>query len=336
MIVDAFNHILPAPFLERLQREAPNAPGVGLLPRIRTLWDLDAHLRLMDEFASEGYRQILTLCNPPIEYLGPPDKTPDWARFANDLMADICRRHKDKFPGFAAALPMNNPDAAVIEAERAIRDLGACGIEVYTNVLGRPISAPEFVPLFEAAARHDLPVWIHPMRGPGTPDFAGESQSVAEIWFTFGWPYETSAAVTRLIYAGLFDRLPNLKIITHHGGGMIPFFSGKVDLGTLQIMQGTLESNPLKEQFGLARQPADYFRLLYADTATIGAAHAVACSHAFFGTANMVFATDAPFDPTGGAWVVRKTIDAVKALPIGEAERRQILSGNIMRLTRLV
>src|SRR5207249_10569891 len=83
----------------------------------------------------------------------------------------------------------------------------------------KPLSAPEFRPLFRHMAEHDLPVWIHPIRGPQFADYASEKVSENEIWFTFGWPYETTACVTRLIFSGLYDELPGLKIITHHMGG---------------------------------------------------------------------------------------------------------------------
>ena len=74
-------------------------------------------------------------------------------------------------------------------------------------------------------AAHDLPVWVHPMRTAQFSDYASEQESQNEIWFSFGWPYETTACMTRLIYSGLFDELPDLKIISHHMGGMIPYFA---------------------------------------------------------------------------------------------------------------
>src|SRR5262249_39399532 len=114
------------------------------------------------------------------------------------------------FPPFAGALRMNNTDAALAEIAHAVNDLGARGVQLFTNVAGKPLSAPEFRPIFRRMAAHDLPVWLHPMRDPNFPDYASEQISEAEIWFSFGWPYETSACVTRLIYSRLFDELPAL------------------------------------------------------------------------------------------------------------------------------
>ena len=80
-------------------------------------------------------------------------------------------------------------------------------------------------------AAHDLPVWLHPARTADMPDYASEAKSRFEMWWCFGWPYETSAAMARLVFSGLFDRHPDLKIITHHGGGMVPFYDGRIGPG---------------------------------------------------------------------------------------------------------
>jgi aminocarboxymuconate-semialdehyde decarboxylase len=151
----------------------------------------------------------------------------------------------------------------------------------------------------------------------------------------FGWPYETTAAMTRLIYSGLFDELPKLKIITHHMGGMIPYFSGKIALGFRQIFYGTPERNPVAEERRLKKPPVDYFRMLYADTALNGAHAATRCGHAFFGTQSCLFATDAPFDAEAGRGLIRNTIAAVEALEISVTEREKIFAGNAQALLKL-
>src|SRR5215475_4923762 len=210
---------MPSAYFERLRRLVPEHAAATAFPRLRTLWDLDARLKLLDQFGD--YAQVLSLANPPIELLGPPDAAPELARMANDGLAELTRRHPERFPAFIASLPMNDVDAALREIDRAIGELGARGIQVFTNVAGEPLSAKKFRPVFARMVEHDLPVWVHPMRGPQFSDYAGESASHDEIWFTFGWPYETTACMTRLIYSGLLDELPNAKIITHHMGGII-------------------------------------------------------------------------------------------------------------------
>jgi len=333
MMIDIFNHFMPKVYFDRLADLIPDHVTLTAFPRLKSLIDVDARLRLIDEF--DGLQQVLSLANPPVELVGPPDATPNLARIANDGLAELCARYPDHFPGFIAALPMNNIDASLAEIDRAVAALGARGIQIFTNVAGIPLSAPQFRPIFRRMAQHDLPVWIHPMRGPQFADYAGEQTSEDEIWFSFGWPYETTACITRLIYSGLLDELPELKIITHHMGGMIPYFVGKITLGFRQIFFGTSLRNPVAEERGLRKSPIDYFKMIYADTALNGVEAATRCGHAFFGTAKCLFATDAPFDPEGGRALIRRTIRAIEALEIGTVERALIFGDNARRLLNL-
>lgn len=331
-MLDVFTHFMPKPFLDRLADLIPGHPVLAAFPRIKTLWNVEARLALLDEF--DGLTQVPSLANPPIELIAPPDKSPQVARMANDGLAALCESHRDRFPAFVASLPMNNIEAALAEIDRAT-NMGARGVQVFTNIAGEPLSAKKFRPIFQRMLQHDLPVWVHPMRSAQFPDYASETTSENEIWFSFGWPYETTACMTRLIYSGIFDELPELKIITHHMGGMIPFFAGKIDLGFRQIFFGTPDRNPAAEEAGIKQRPRRYFELLYADTALNGEVAPTRCGHAFFTTAHCLFATDAPFCSEQGRGLIAKTIAAVNALEISQAEREQIFAGNARRLMRL-
>jgi uncharacterized protein len=333
MIIDVFNHFMPKAYLNRLTQIIPGHVAATAFPRLATLVDVEARLRLLDEF--DGMQQVLSLANPPLELVGGPDITRDLARLANDSLAEVCRTHSDRFPTFIAALPMNDIDATLVEIDRAIGNLGARGIQVFTNVAGKPLSDPEFRPVFRRMVEHDLPVWVHPMRGPNFPDYASETQSEDEVWFSFGWPYETTACMTRLIYSGLLDELPSLKIISHHMGGMIPYFPAKINLGFKQIFFGTHDRNPIAEERGLKRHPLEYYKMLYADTAIGGEEAPTRCGHAFFGTSRCLFATDAPFDSEQGRSLIANTIRGVKSLDLPHSELEQIFAGNARDLLKL-
>lgn len=329
--IDLFTHFVPPAFVERIAGHPVGGVASGRWRRIPTLVDLDAHFRLMDEF--DEYVQVPSFANPPIEAYGSPVETPELARIANDCLADLCSHHRDRFPSFVANLPMNNPAAAVEEAERAVKQLNAVGCLVYSNVLGAPLSAPEFFPVFQKMAELDRPLWIHPIRGPEFADYRSESKSEDELWFTFGWPQETSVAMGRLVYSGLFDKLPDIKIITHHLGGTVPYLQGKIEIGFRQAPEGTLTQNPVAVEAGLTRPPVEYFRQFYADTAVNGVRGALNCGLEFFTSDNVVFASDAPFDPLGGAYLIREGIRLIDSLE--PQQREAIYHQNAKRLTNL-
>jgi uncharacterized protein len=175
---------------------------------------------------------------------------------------------------------------------------------------------------------------MHPARGPSShPDYKGDTKSQYEIWWTFGWPYETSVAMAHMVFNGLFDRHPDLKIITHHMGGMIPYFEGRVGPGWDQLGTRDEEYVPLAKS--LKKRPLDYFRMFYADTATFGARGALKCGLEFFGAGHVLFSSDAPFDPEKGSAYIRWTIEILDQLDITPAERHAIYEGNARRLLKL-
>jgi predicted TIM-barrel fold metal-dependent hydrolase len=332
--IDIFPHILPKPYFERFMQVAPSS---GLMVKrvrnIPVMIELDKRFEIMDRH--EGYRQVLTLAAPPLEVVAPPDVTPDLAKMANDEMAAIVEKHTDRFPGFVASLPMNNPDAALREIDRAINELGATGVQIFSNVAGEPLDKPELQPLFARMAEHDLPMWMHPTRGADFPDYVGEERSKYDLWWAFGWPYETAVAMARLSFSGIFDRHPNLKIITHHLGGMVPHFEGRVAGGLDQLGKRTDDPEDAAARGRLQKRPVDYLRMFYGDTALFGPAHAVECGLSFYGAEHVLFGTDMPFDPEGGPGFVRDTIAAVDAIHVSDADREKIYEGNARRLLRL-
>jgi predicted TIM-barrel fold metal-dependent hydrolase len=312
---------------------APSHKDIGKRVRnVPLLHDLDARLRVMDEFGD--YQQILSLPAPPIEAFADARSSEELARIANDGFADLVRQHPTRFPAFVASLPMSDADAACREAARAVQDLGACGVQVFTNVNGAPLTSPELLPLFDLMAEFNRPIWMHPVRGASFSDYQTEMSSQFEIWWTFGWPYETSVAMARMVFAGFFDRHPDLKIITHHMGGMIPYFEGRIGHGWDQLGTRTSDVDYGAVLKTLKRRPIDYFRLFYADTALFGAVAATACGLSFFGVDRVLFASDTPFEPEPGLYI-RETIAVIDKLPVTNEERARIYAGNALALLRL-
>ena len=169
---------------------------------------------------------------------------------------------------------------------------GARGFQIFTNVAGQPLDAPEFAPLFEDAARRDILILMHPARGADFPDYKTEAKSKYEIWWTFGWPYETSAAMSRIVFSGMFDRFPHLKIVTHHMGGMIPYFEGRVGYGWDVLGSRTSDEDYVSLRQSMKKRPVDYFRNFYGDTALFGGQAATRCGLDFFGVDHAVFASE--------------------------------------------
>jgi predicted TIM-barrel fold metal-dependent hydrolase len=330
--IDVFNHIFPKPFFERLQQVIVNRGATKRWLNIPFLYELDVRFRMLEEFG-DGYRQILSLSAPPIESINPDRQiTLDLARLANDSMAELVHVHSGRFPGFIASLPLNHPDESVRELERAVSRLGALGVQVFSNVNGLPLDDARFFQLFETAARLRCPVLLHPARGAGFADYASEDLSKYEIWWSFGWPYETSAAMQRLVFSRLFERLPDIKVVAHHLGAMIPYFEGRIGYGLDQFgtrTPGEEYSNLLRS---LPRRPYDYFKMFWADTAVFGSRAATECGLKFFGPDQVVFASDAPFDPEGGPMYIRETIRVIDSLEIADGDRRKIYCGNAERL----
>jgi predicted TIM-barrel fold metal-dependent hydrolase len=337
MKIDAFTHFLPAAYAERLSGLAETPASRDIRNRIAgipVIADMDLRLRQLEEFGDD-YRQIISLPAPPLEDVGPPELGRELARIANEGQAELVERHPERIAGFVAALPLSDPEASAVEFERAVRELGALGAQIYTNVSGRPWDSPELEPVMAKAAELDCMVWVHPSRNSSFADYPVEEKSRYEIWWTFGWPYETSAFMARVVFSGLFDRYPNLKFLTHHGGAMVPHFSGRVGGGWDQLGARTPADEKDLVKTSLSGRPLDYFKRFYADTCMMDAPHAIRSVIDFFGVDHVLFASDSPFDPEKGPGYIRATIANLEALDLTDDERRTIYEGNARSLLDL-
>jgi aminocarboxymuconate-semialdehyde decarboxylase len=254
MKIDIYNHVMPVRYLEMMKTHSKDAGIIKRMSGLRMLWDIEARAGMLD--AWPDVRQVLTLSLPSPELVGGPELSPELARIANDDMAAMCAKWPRKFPAFVASLPMNNVPAALEEIDRAIGKLGARGVQICTSVNGRPLDEPEFFPVFERVTRkHDLPIWMHPARPATRADYVNEQKSKFEIWQVLGWPYETSVAMARIVFSGLFDRLPGMRVITHHCGAMIPYFAGRAETLWAQLGSRTADENYEELLKRMARKP---------------------------------------------------------------------------------
>jgi len=180
----------------------------------------------------------------------------------------------------------------------------------------------------------DKPIWLHPARNAGFADYASEKTSKYEIWWTFGWPYETAVAMARLVFSGIMDRYPRLKIITHHFGGIVPMLEGRIGPGWDQLGARTSYEDLHALLGQLKKRPLDYFKhSFYCDTAVFGGEPATRCGFEFYDLDKIVFASDCPFDPGKGTMYTRETLRIIEGIDLPKADKEKVWHGNLARIT---
>lgn len=313
--IDIFTHILLPKFKEALDKKGKYSFYQELNRIAPALVDLDARFKMMDKY--EGIKQVVSIASPPVEMVFDTASAIEVSQMANDELAELVSRYPDRFIAAIACLPMNSIDAALIETDRAIRELGFKGVLIYTPADRKPLDSPEFMTLYEKMCQYDLPIWIHPARDRDTPDYPGENRSKHAVFQSIGWPYETTVAMCRLVFSAVFEKYPNIKFITHHCGAMLPFFAPRIGL---------------YRRDWLSKVPIEYFQMFYGDTALHGSLPALKCGYDFFGADHIVFGTDMPYI---GIEVISQTISNIESMDISDSDKKKIFQGNANRLLRL-
>ena len=330
--IDAYSHVAPLKYKEALEKISPQ--GAREISGSPPLYDLEHRFRLMDRH--EGLLQVLAPTSPPIEVVADAKKAVELARLANDEIAELVAKYPDRFVAAIAYLPLNNIDAALKEVDRAINDLGCRGIMIYSNVNGKPLDSPELQPLYEKMSGHDLPIYIHPHLPAYFPDYGTEGDTASKFAMSsiFGRPFETTNAMTRLVFSGVLEKYPNLKIVTHHCGGMVPYYADRITMHYGRYEAG--RSQHPERTGNLNKPPVEYYRMFYNDTALHGNTPALMCACAFFGADRLLFAADMPRgDPQYGTQSYHLTIDAIERMDISNADKRKIFADNARKLLRL-
>src|SRR5438046_9288101 len=197
-----------------------------------------------------------------------------------------------------------------------------------TNVDGAPIDQEQFLPIYEIIEKSGKPILLHPIRTREMADYRTETVSKYEICSVIGWPFETGAALARLVFSGIMDRFPNLKVISHHLGGIIPYFDGRVAYSWDQLGVRTSDEDYSLILKRLKKRPFDYFKGFYGDTALAGARAPTICGISFFGPDHVLFASDCPFDKEKGRGYIRSTIAVLESLDLPQADMEKICYKN--------
>ena len=331
MKIDIFAHVMLPEYKKALYKYADKFPVEKAVQDKRYfLTDIKERSVLFETFPD--LVQVICTTMPPLEEIVNPDEAVELARLCNDEMAQLVSDYPDQYIAALANLPLNHMDEALKEAERAITQLGFKGIQIYSRVNGKSPACDEIMPLYELMCKLDLPIWIHPMRGAEQADYASEDKSYHQIFSIFGWPFDTTAAMVRLVFAGVFERFPNIKFITHHLGGMVPYFSDRAKVH----WDNGLERLGADRFPGLEKHPIEYMKNFYADTAVGGnSVGTIDCGLKFFGEDNLLFGSDAPYDVGQGRVSIAGSIDGIEQMGLPDAVKEKIYEKNALRLLHL-
>lgn len=338
MIIDFQAHLFPEAYLEELRRldgavilEPPD-PDSGmtyfydkkLQCRINTATsqgqDIERRLQHMDRLGIDVH--VLTIPAPGADRLE-GDGAIKLAQIANNAVAAICRKYPRRFVGFFT-LPTFSIEASLAELERSVEELGLKGFGCFANLNGQPLDREELFPLYERLAKHRLPVYIHP-----TAPLATEATGI-DIMPTliFGWAFDSTVAMTRLVYGRVPERFPEIDFVVADVGGVLAFFAQRA----INIYKGRTEE--IRRKYGLKENPLDAFRRFYVDTADHPAL-TLKCVKEFFGADRMVLGTNYPYGPEEGCLLVKNSLQAIDGLDLSETERKKILGGNAARILKM-
>jgi uncharacterized protein len=338
MIIDFQAHVFPEAYIAEMNRldgavvlEEPD-PHSGmryfydkkLKCRINTATfqgqDIEKRLKHMDELGIDIH--VLTIPAPGADRFESDDAI-QIARVANDAIAAIARRYPKRFIGFFT-LPTCDIKASLDELERSVNDLGLRGFGCFVNLNGQALDREELFPIYEQLVKYKLPVYLHP-----TAPLATEATGI-DIMPTliFGWAFDSSVAMTRLVYGRVLERFPEINWVVADVGGVLAFFAQRA----INIYTG--RTDEIRHKYGLKENPLDSFRRFYVDTADHPAS-TLRCVKDFFGTGRMVLGTNYPYGPEEGCVLVKNSLKAIDGLDLDTMDKEKILGGNAAEILGL-
>lgn len=295
--IDVFAHVLPPKFYQRMLAIDPQIPERA--PFIKHPMLTKPELR--NEYLPADSFQVISAVNVNPEDYVDGVQAGELCRAGNEEIADIVADNL-KFVGGIAMLPMNNIDAAVDIINGIPNSDTLLGAQIFTRALRKSIASPEFAPVFDAAAQNNVPLLLHPVFDPQKRDNN----------IVFSWEYELSNAMLQLVQAGIFAKHPQLKIIVHHAGGMVPFFAGRI-------------------HYILPEDQAAAFHRFYVDTAILGNPAALKLTVDYFGADHVLFGTDAPLG-IAPAGPTKKIIEALDNASLPDEVLTKVFHQNFERL----
>jgi len=266
--------------------------------------------------------QVLSLSVPGCEQFEASDGTA-MARDANEELSETIKKYPDRYIGLAALAPQD-PVGAAKELERAVKKLGLKGAKINSHVRGEYLDAEKYWVIFEVADELDVPIYLHPMiPSPSIlKPFADYGFALAGPSFGFG--IDTSLSAMRLIYSGVFDKFPNLKIILGHLGEALPFWLYRIDFYWLKPwVEGDLKPK-------ISKKPSYYITNNFLFTSSgMHFLPAFLCTYLAVGGDIISFAADHPFESS------KETLDALGTLPISDADKEKFYHGNAEKLLKI-
>ena len=316
MIIDFSAHYIPESLIKKWEKTKSGA-GKNFVYSAKNA-DPDFRLGLMDKYGVDI--QALSLSAPALLAFG-NDEVHEICRLSNEENDALCKAYPKRFVNICiiSLLDMNR---AMSELEYAINELDCRGVTIATNQRGKGIDSPEYDPFYEKVVKHDLPILLHPTNWDGYP--LVDMVTGWRMMHVFGWPFDTTQAVWRLIFGGVLDRFPSLKIVTHHLGAMFPYFKRRVEQNYLKFLKDKLP-----------RHISEYWGNIYGDSAMDGTDPAFPCGYAFFGPDRIVFGSDFPYGLEEGEDFIRENLASIKGMEIGEEERKKILGENARKLLKI-
>jgi len=331
--IDSYCHFSIMSIIDFLEKASGLHPHIfrSLFANTPTLINIDKRLVLMDAC---GIDLSVLVPLPWLETTPAVHASPKLcaqaAQLFNDELANIVSKRADRFMG-VALLPTTNPEIMVAEFERSVRILKLVGGFFVVGPTVKPPDHPDYEPLYKKAVELDVPLWIHPSRPPDYPDYVGEKISRYQVWQTLSWLLDSSTAMVRLVFSGVYERYPNLKLIIHHHGALVPLFAKRMQYGWDYFEQNTGKKQPTP----ISQPYIEHFRKFYCDTATQGHEPLLLkMAHDFFGPDRILFGSDAPMDPTDGKSFTMDARKSVEDMGLSTADRQKIFRSNILRLLK--